>query len=202
MSDRSHPMWPRFKMVMYSRPTGIPNGWDEELLEKGAPDGIGYEVIKELMLLENPESGPLVSFGIRGIYHRVCLDPRTNRVVHIGYGALRVGETHPMVFGTVGFINSSLDQFIESVRAATVRFPYDTTSLKVSEHLDPDRWDLSDEDWEKLSAEHDKAARDLMEMLGQIDPAAVAEQGFWTEFGADVQMGDYATRYWRSSHAT
>jgi hypothetical protein len=198
MKGDADPRWPRFTLVKYSHPTGIPSGWDEELLEKGAPDGINVGALKELMLLEDPASEPLVSFGTGGLYDRVCLDPRTNCVVLIGYGALRVEETHPVVFGTAHFINSSLDQFIESVRVVTERFPYDTVSLKVPEHLDPYEWNLSDEDWDKLSAEHDQAANDLIEALRRIESAAVTEQGFWTGFVDDVQMGNYATRYWRN----
>jgi hypothetical protein len=83
------------------------------------------------------------------------------------------------------------------VRAITARFPYDTVSLKVSKRLSLDEWDLSDDDWDELFREHDQAADDLTKMLGRIDPAAVVDQdGFWVRFVADVQMGNYATRYY------
>lgn len=35
MSSNEMERWPRFKIVTYSAPTGIPNGWDAELLAKG-----------------------------------------------------------------------------------------------------------------------------------------------------------------------
>jgi hypothetical protein len=57
MSAEQTDRWPRFRMVTFSQPTGIPNGWDEELLEKGVPDGLAYDAAHELMLIEdrNPD---------------------------------------------------------------------------------------------------------------------------------------------------
>jgi len=126
-----------------------------------------------------------------------CLDPHTKQVIGVNYGAFRPRDPQPHFAGPAWFVNSSLDQFIASVRAITARFPYDTVSLKVSKRLSIDEWDLSDDDWNELFREHDQAADDLTEVLGRIDPAAVVDQdGFWTGFVADVQMGNYATRYY------
>jgi hypothetical protein len=80
-------------------PTGIPHGWDEELLEQGAPDGLAYKAAQELTLLDDPGSGPLVCFGISGIYGRLCLDPRTKQIVHVSYGAFRRSGPQPKVIG-------------------------------------------------------------------------------------------------------
>ncbi|HEV2238365.1 MAG TPA: hypothetical protein VGR57_17020, partial [Ktedonobacterales bacterium] len=63
--------WPRFKLVTYSAPTGIPYGWDAELLAKGAPDGMFCKAAHALELLEAPGYGPIVSFGCVGLYGRL-----------------------------------------------------------------------------------------------------------------------------------
>src|SRR5580765_2192554 len=83
MSDAPTDRWPRFKMVTFSQPTGIPHRWDRELIEKGAPDGLVFGAAHELTLLEDPGSGPLVCCGIGGAGVNVCLDPRTGQVVEI-----------------------------------------------------------------------------------------------------------------------
>jgi hypothetical protein len=190
-----HP-WPRFTLVTYTAPTGIPQEWDAELLEKGAPDGLACTAARDLTFLTQPDAGPLVCFGMTGPDAYFCLDPHTKQVVGVNDGAFRHGDSQPQFAGPAWFVNSSLDQFIASVRAITARFPYDAVSLKVSKRLSIDEWDLSDDDWDELFREHNQAADDLTEMLGRIDPAAVVDQdGFWMGFVADVQMGNYATRY-------
>jgi len=118
--------WPRFTMVTFSAPTGIPNGWDTELLEKGVPDGLAYGAAHELTLLDDPGSGPLVCFGFSGLYGPLSLDLRTNQVVHIEYGAFEPGNPQAKVVGPADLVGSSLYQFIAMVRAATDRFPFDS----------------------------------------------------------------------------
>jgi hypothetical protein len=49
--------WSQFKLVIYAAPTGIPHGWDADLLEQGAPDGLGCTPLPALILLEDPEMG-------------------------------------------------------------------------------------------------------------------------------------------------
>ena len=150
MAEEQPGDWPRFMLVTYQPPAGIPHGWDAELLEKGAPDGLVCLAARELALLEHPVTGPLVTLGSTGYHGHFCLEPRTKQVVHINYGAFRPGDPLPHFAGPATFVNSSLDQFIVSVRAVTIRFPYDTVSLKVSQHLSIYEWDLSDEDWSPL----------------------------------------------------
>lgn len=199
MAEEQKVNWPRFRLVTYRAPTGIPNGWDVELLEKGVPDGFVRATARELTLLEHPDAGPLVCFGTTGLNQYFCLDPHTNQVVIVDYGAYRPGDPHPHFVGPAWFVNSSLDQFIDSVRAIIVRFPYDTVSLKVSKHLSLDEWDLSDDDFDELFREHVQAAEDLTEILGRIDPAAVVHANeFWTGFVTDVQMENYNARDFRS----
>ena len=47
MAEEQTAHWPRFTLVTYAAPTGIPHGWDAELLEKGAPDGLVCEAASE-----------------------------------------------------------------------------------------------------------------------------------------------------------
>jgi hypothetical protein len=193
MLDAPTERWPRFRLVTYSAPTGIPHEWDAELVEKGAPDGLAYEAAKELTLLEDPGSGPLVCFGTRGISGRLCLDPRTKQIVHISYRAFGRSGPQPKVIGHAHFVNSSLDQFIASVRAVTERFPFD------SEVTGKDRRGEEDEETrlDRRFNEWNQAIEELAETLHRIDPA-VSTLGceFWGDFLGAVGMGDYASEYW------
>ncbi len=184
--------WPRFKLVTYSAPTGIPHGWDAELLAKGAPDGLVCNAEDKLALLEDPISGPLVCFGTSGLYGRLCLDPRTKQIVHILYGAFKPGDSQPNVVGPPHLVGSSLDHFIALVRAATERFPFDS-DLTVEE-----RGETAHENEEARAErrfnEWAQAVLELEETLDRIDPAAFAVTGgLWQTFVADVGMGIYAT---------
>ena len=60
MAEEQSAKWPHFRRVTYSAPTGIPHGWDVELLDKGAPDGLVCTAARELILFEHPNAGPLV----------------------------------------------------------------------------------------------------------------------------------------------
>jgi hypothetical protein len=192
MADEPTGQWPCFTLVTYSVPTGIPHGWDAELLEKGAPDGLVCTAARELTLIEHPQTGPLVCFGaghLRDTY--VCLDPRTKQVVDIqAHGPVGPGSPQPRLLGSADFVNSSLDQFIASVRAVTVRFPFD------SEVTGKDRRGEEGEDTreERRFNEWAQAVLDLAETLGLIDPVPVGE--FWQVFLSDVSQGLYASEAW------
>lgn len=187
--------WPRFTLVTYSAPTGIPHGWDAELLAKGVPDGLVCHAEDKLMLLEDPGTGPLVCFGTGGLYDRFCLDPRTKQVVCIGYGAFgswRGGTPQPEVVGPADLVASSLDHFIALVRAATERFPFDS-DLAVEERGEAAHEDEEAREERRFNERH-RAAEELAETLDHIDPVAFADPGeFWHTFVADVGMGNYAT---------
>jgi len=180
--------WPRFKMVTFSQPTGIPNGWDAELLDKGAPDGLVVGAARELTLLEDPGSGPLVCFGFAGAHGRLCLDPRTKQVVHIEYGAFKPGNPQAEVVGRAHLVSSSLDQLIAMVRAATDRFPFDSDITVGEAYEDEDTRE------ERRFNEWAQAVLELEETLHRIDPAVSTLGGeFWGDFLADVGMGNYST---------
>lgn len=189
--------WPRFRLVTYSAPTGIPHGWDAELLAKGAPDGLYCNAEGKLTLLEDPGSGPLVCFGTTGLAGRLCLDPRTKQVVCILYGAFgswRGDIPQPAVVGPAHVVGSSLDHFIALVRAATERFPFDS-DLAVEERGEAAHEDEATRE-ERRFNEWAWAAEELAETLDRIDSAAFADPGeFWHTFVADVGMGNYATKH-------
>jgi hypothetical protein len=187
--------WPRFKLVTYSAPTGIPRGWDAELLAKGAPDGLVCHAEDQLTLLEDPSTGPLVCFGTGDLYERFCLDPRTNQVVCIVYrafGSWRGGTPQPEVVGPADLVASSLDHFIALVRAAMERFPFDS-DLAVEERGEAAHEDEEARE-ERRFNERARAVEELAVTLHRIDPAAFEDSGgYWPTFVADVGMGNYAT---------
>jgi len=43
-------------LMTYTALTGISQGWDAELLEKGAPDGLVCTAARELTLLTHPDA--------------------------------------------------------------------------------------------------------------------------------------------------
>lgn len=174
--------WPRFEMVTFSEPTGIPHGWDKELVSKGVPKDLlgAYQAAKELTLLEVPGVGQFVCFGTCGHYDRVCLDPRTAAVVDIIFVATGTINQTSGIHGPPIFVNSTLDQFIAAVRAVVSRFPFERGSpgQEQDDLVNP---------WESI-------AKELFEALHRIDPVAMSDlDGFWMTFVSDVQMGDYST---------
>lgn len=180
VDEGTHDRWPRFELVHFSTPTGIPHGWDQELVSKGVPKTGGYEATRDLVLIEIPDYGPLILFGVAGPSYSVCLSPHTGEVI----GILDVPGSCPHL------INSSLDQFTASVRAILGRFPYDSAGFE-EERGDENEWDRAG----RLDAERTQAAEELVERLRAIDAAAVVDpDGFWMTFVADVQMGNYATK--------
>lgn len=188
--------WPRFKLVHFSAPTGIPHRWDAELLAKGAPDGLVCHVEDKLTLLEDPTFGPLVCFGTGAPDERLCLNPRTRQVICILYGAFgnwRDSASQPEMVGPVEVVGSSLDQFITLVRAATERFPFDN-DLSAEEHTGKSAEDEMAREEQRFS-EWAQAVLELEEILSRIDQAAVSNPGgFWQTFVVDVGMGNYATK--------
>jgi SUKH-4 immunity protein len=197
MADDHADQWPHFKMVTYAEPTGIPNRWDAELLAKGAPDGLGCTAFRELTLMEHPDAGPLVCFGGGHLIDTyVCLDPRTKQVVEISYGAFKIGDPQPEFVGAAWVVNSSLDQFIASVRAVTERFPYD------SEVIGKGRRSEEEEEahGERRSNEWAQAVLEMADALDRIDSAASMLGGeFWGVFLADVGMGLNTSETWLRS---
>jgi SUKH-4 immunity protein len=185
--------WPRFTLVTYAAPTGIPHGWDAELLEKGAPDGLVCTAARELILFEHPDAGPLVCFGTMGPDDYVCLDPHTKQVVGILYGAFRTGDPQPEFVGPAWVVNSSLDHFIASIRAMTQRFPFDSEVTGAGRRGEEDEEARDD----RLFNEWEQAVLELGETLDRIDPAnSILGGQFWGDVLADVGMGNYKSERW------
>ena len=189
--------WPQFKLVTYAAPTGIPHGWDAELLEQGAPDGLGCTALPALILLTHPDIGPLVCFGLGHLVDLyVCMNPHTKQVVDIhAHGPIASDDTQPEMIGPALPVNSSLGQFIASVRAVTERFPYD------SEVTGKGRRDEEDEETrdERRFNEWSEAVLQMADMLDRIDPTAYTLGGdYWGIFLGDVSMGNYASETWRN----
>src|SRR5262249_41720079 len=154
------------------------------LLERGAPKSVLgglYRAMPDLQLLEHPEAGRLVWFGRDASNGRICLDPRTGRIVYVIYMTRGTFDGQPHWIGSAGLVNSSIEQFSASVRAILKRFPFDTVSLRGD--------DLSESEHDQLWAEFDRAIEELEQTLGEIDHAAVADPDcYWMSFLADVQM--------------
>lgn len=196
--DASRDRWPRFELVTFSQPSGIPNGWDAELLEKGVPKSLlgRYSAIGQLVLLGIPGYGPLVCFGVDGVFVKICLDPHTGEVVDVVLDK-KPGKQPSSTHGPAAVIrppllvNSSLNLFIESVQAVLNRFPFDSgDSVREVRNAQTDGWAIAEE----RMREWDRAVRELAEALRQIDPPAIAdESSFWRTFMDDVQMGDFST---------
>ena len=199
MAEDPTARWPRFELVTFSAPTGIPHGWDAELLSKGVPKAMlgRYNAASELTLLEDPGHGPLVCFGASGSFVRLCLDPRTGQVVDIVYDRKAVNQPSndhgpPWLVRPPLLVNSTLDQFIDSVHTVVDRFPFHSGDTKEGSELDDPAKERARA--EQLDSELDRAAENLTEILRSIDPAAVADEStFWRTFVDDVQMGDFAT---------
>lgn len=103
---------------------------------------------------------PVLAFGRVGLEGRIGVNVATGEIVHAP--ATDSTDLNP--------VNSTLEQFRESVKAVIQRYPFG----------DP-------------STDLDEVAEDLRQELSQIDAAAAAHNGFWETFTDDVAMGDYLT---------
>jgi SUKH-4 immunity protein len=190
MSETSTDRWPRFELVTFPKPAGVPYAAARMLVERGVPKSLFglYRAARELTLLEDPARGQLVCFGATGLDGWVCLDPRTGQVVDLIYVPVATVNVPAGVLRPAWLVNSSLEQFIESVRVVLNRFPFDSVSMKGNR-------DLDGSDWDDLHNEWTHAADEIEEALRAVDPAAVADpNGFWMTFlDLDVRIGDYMT---------
>jgi hypothetical protein len=150
------------------------------------------------MLLEDPMMGPLVCFGLGHLMHLyVCVNPHTKQVLDIHlHGPVVPGGPHPEVIGFAQPVNSSLAQFIASVRAVTERFPYDSEMTGAGHRDDEDEENEEARD-ERRANEWSEAVLQMADMLDHIDPTAYTFGGdYWGIFLGDVGMGNYASDSW------
>jgi hypothetical protein len=190
MPENPTDRWPRFELVTFPEPTGVPHELARTLVERGVPKSLFglYRAASELTLFEDPGSGQLVCFGTTGLDGLVCLDPRTGQVVDLIYVPVATANVRAGVLRPAWLVNSSLEQFVESVRVVLNRFPFDSVSMKRNGELDGS-------DWDDLQNEWNHAADEIEEALRAVDSAAVADpNGFWMTFlDLDVRSGDYMT---------
>ena len=179
--------WPRFMLVIYVEPTGIPHGWDRDLIALGVPQrilGNHYTALRHLELVEHPALGFLVRFALVGRRGGICFHPATQSI-HWLTGA-RSGQER--------FVNTTLAQFNESVRTVIDRFPFDRDVASTAHPHDTSaRW-YSRATGQRSDVQWGHVGEELRELLRRIDPESVAHpDGYWNSFVNDVQMGDYST---------
>ncbi|GAA5198220.1 hypothetical protein GCM10023322_71100 [Rugosimonospora acidiphila] len=141
--------WPRFATVELSGsdlPEHLASRFPRLRVPSQEIGGITAE--PKLRVVLTPSGGELIQFGTYG-YGLVCLDPDTGQVVDM------VASRGEIVRGPL-LANSSLDQFIRTVKAATELFPY--------HDADPD-------------ADLEAAADRLRTRLKPIDPQAWSQDG-------------------------
>lgn len=137
-----------------------------EALETGVPRRCvvrRYVASDSLETISIPTAGRLIAFGTSGLTDRICVDPRNGHVLEI------TGPSLP----TFVFVNSSLPQFTETVRAVMAAFPFHGI--------------------EATEAEVDDVADRLAGTIETIDGPSIGSGTFWSIFVDDLRMGDYAT---------
>ncbi len=171
--------WPRFEMVTFSELPNVSSSLVAALTNPGVPKaliGAAYQAAHALTLVESPHYGQFVCFGVSGGSCPICLDPKTGKVVEI------VTTSN----GPVRLVNTTLQQFISTVRDVLARFPFDSGDSRTA--LDEDGY------LDELDNEWNRAAGELEETLRAIDPAAVVDpNGFWMTFLDDIRIGDFST---------
>lgn len=191
MRDEQH--WPQFELVSCEEPTDIPHGWDHDLVALGVPKrilGNYYTASCPLGLIEYPTLGPVVRFASMGRKGAMCLHPATQ--------SIRWMTNLPS--GPEWFVNASLAQFNDSVRAMISRFPFErgaSSSTSLDGTSTSDASSQASQGYVSATYQDDvewvPIGEELRAILRRIDPAAVAHpNAYWNTFVDDVQMGNYS----------
>lgn len=164
MPDDPLSPWPRFAVAHLSG-EDLPPDLARRFPQLPVPsEGItGLAAEDRLTRVTAPDGTELIQLG-HHLYGLVCLDPSNGQVVDMVTDGGRVIRGPLMV-------NSSVDQFIQTTRAATELFPY--------HDADPD-------------ADTEAAADALRAQLEPVDPEAWYIDGYWDTFYWDVAIGDYS----------
>jgi hypothetical protein len=125
-----------------------------------------YSAAERLAIVDVPPLDRLVRFGHSSDFSDgLFINPVTGEIVEVALGQVR------------SFVNSSLDQFTQTVTAIVERFPFYSRDAE---------YEVNDE-------EVAVAVRDLTAIISGIDPPAMEVDRFWSTFVDDVAIGDYAT---------
>jgi len=102
------------------------------------------------------------------IFTDVCMDVATGSIVELAPD------------WTTGFVNSSLEKFIETAKAVIARFPF-----------------YGENDAEEVTY---RAAEEVTDAIRSVEESAFERDGFWATLVADIQMGDFVTEWIVSRH--
>lgn len=125
-----------------------------------------YSAADRLEIIDVSPLGRLIRFGSSSHFSDgLFIDPSTGEIIDVTRCEVR------------SFVNSSLEQFGQTVTAVVERFPFYSRGSD---------FDVNDEE---VAA----AVRDLSAIIGRIDPPAMVRDRYWSTFVDDVAIGDYAT---------
>jgi hypothetical protein len=136
------------------------------LFVDGVPKGfIGrrYTADSSVALLEQEGREQILRFGSSGLSDAIGVDLVTGHVVEI---------IDVRAFASL-FVNTSIEQFTQTVKAIIDRFPY------------YDR-DTTDEEIQAIASE-------LLHTIRSIDSEAAVPDRYWSTFVDDVEIGDLST---------
>ena len=158
-------MLPHFELTTFSPPLDGRQDVVDALTKTGVPKssvGRAYRAAAELTSINVPGRGRLICFGKSGLSNDICVDASSGEVLQVLEG------------GNPRLVNSTIGQFIESVRAIIRMFPF---------------YETSDSAFETGQAVGDRVA----DAIRRIDNAATEPDTFWETFVQDVAIGDYST---------
>src|SRR5262249_36690079 len=158
--------WIDLQMVSFPpaevEPFQLSRDQTEVLTGEGIPKDFFGELFRATHNLEPIETstGTYICFGTSGYGVRICLDPRSGEVVQL------VGSEHLR-----NFVNTSLRQFVKTIKAVLARFPFHGTDA--------------------TSDDINAAARDVAAIISDVDPPAMIPDRFWSTLVDDIKMGDF-----------
>jgi len=143
--------WPSVRRALFA--DGVPKSFF----------GHRYRADPDVTLLDRPDGRAIVRFGSSGLADAIGIDLATGHVVEqINAPGL-----------PLPFVNTSIGQFTQTVKAVIDRFPYYG----------------QDADDTEMQA----AAADLRDIIRRIDPAAIVPDRYWSTLADDAENGDLST---------
>lgn len=127
-----------------------------------------FEATEVLALVEGLPGGDLVQFGFTRDRDLVCISPTDSSIWEIPEGSA----------GGRSLINSSLDAFLEIMASCERMILHQECG---------DEEELGEEYIECWS----EVSRDLRALMAEVDPSALFDGSYWSDFLSDVENGDY-----------